>query len=117
MISWLVIGILVVIAFFILKANHFRHRFWILFLIFMAVFLYISISVVNSKYDLDLTTFQGVSNSVSVYLGWLGNGFDNMKVLTGNAIKMDWTSSNESDRNILDKTNSSLKKDFNLKLK
>lgn len=114
MISWLIIGIMVVLGIIVLKTNHFRHRFWIFFLILMAIFLYVSITVVHSKYNLDFTTFEGLSNSVKVYLGWLGNGFQNMKNLVGNAIKMDWTSSNES---LLDKTNSSLKNNPNVNTK
>lgn len=105
MINWLIIGILVVLGIIVLKATHFRHRFWIFFLIFIAIFLYISITMVHSKYSLSFTTFEGFSKSVKVYLGWLGNGFQNMKVLTGNAVKMDWTSSNES---LFNKTNSSM---------
>ncbi len=105
MISWLIIGILVVLGIVVLKTNHFRHRFWIFFLVLIAIFLYVSITVVHSKYNLDFTTFDGASKSIKVYIGWLGNGFTNLKTLTGNAIKMDWTSSNES---LLDKTNKSV---------
>ena len=105
MINWLIIAILIVLGVIVLKANHFRHRFWIFFLIFIAIFLYISITAVHSKYNLDFTTFEGLSNSIRVYLGWLGNGFQNMKALVGNAIKMDWTSNNKS---LFDKTNKSI---------
>ena len=107
MLNWIIIFVLVMAGIYVLKISHIRHRFWIFFLIFLAIFLYVSLTVVNSKYDLDFTTFDGLSKSIKVYLGWLGNGFQNMKVLTGYAIKMDWTSS--SNKSLLDKTNSSIK--------
>jgi uncharacterized membrane protein YjdF len=107
MLNWIIIFVLVMAGIYVLKLNHLRHRFWIFFLIFLAIFLYVSIVIVNSKYDLNFTTFDGLSNSIKVYLGWLGNGFHNMGVLAGNAIKMDWTSS--SNKSLLDKTNSSIK--------
>ncbi|MDP3026212.1 MAG: hypothetical protein Q8N63_00775 [Nanoarchaeota archaeon] len=107
MLNWIIIFVLVMLGIYVLKLNHLRHRFWIFFLIFLAVFLYVSITVVHNKYDLDFTTFDGLSKSTKVYLGWLGNGFENMKALTGNAIKMDWTSS--SNESLLDKANLSIK--------
>ena len=106
MLNWIIIFVLVMIGIYVLKINHLRHRFWIFFLIFLAIFLYVSITVVHSKYNLDFTSFDGLSASIKVYLGWLGNGFHNMGVLVGNAIKMDWTSS--SNKSLFDKTNSSV---------
>lgn len=96
MISWVIIIVLIVIAFFLLKTNHFRHRMWIILLIFLALFLYISITLVNAKHDLDANSTEGFFNSVKVYMGWLANGFQNLKTITGNAIKMDWTSTDET---------------------
>jgi hypothetical protein len=105
--NWIIIFVLVMIGIYLLKINHFKHRFWIFFLVFIAIFLFVSISVVQSKYHLSFATFDDLSKSVKIYLGWLSNGFGNMKVLTGNAIKMDWTSS--SDNSVIDKVNLSLK--------
>lgn len=96
MISWLIIGILAILAILILKMNHFKHKIWILFIVLLVLFLYISISIVNDKYKLDLTTTDGVFHSFNIYLGWLANGFHNLRSLTGNAINMDWTETNAS---------------------
>ncbi len=111
MIGWLIIVILVVVGIIILKMNHFKHRVWIVLLILLALFLYLSITVVYNKYDLELNSTKGVFSAVKIYFGWLSNGFQNMKALVGNAIKMDWTSSNDS---ILDKKNISLKSNPNV---
>lgn len=112
MLNLVIIIVLFMVGIYILKINHFKHRFWILFLIFLAIFLYVSITIVHSKYDLNFTTFDGLSNSIKIYLGWLGNGFHNLKTLTGNAIKMDWTS---SDEDVFNKTNPFLKSNFSIK--
>ncbi len=51
-------------------------------------------NLVTEKNSLDLTTSEGFFNAVKVYTGWLGNGFQNLKSLTGRAIGMDWKSTN-----------------------
>ena len=96
MIGWLIIGILIVLAIFILKMNHMKHRMWVFFIVLLALFLYISINIVYNKYDLNFNSTEGVADAAKIYFGWLGNGFQNMKTLVGNAVKMDWTSSDKS---------------------
>ena len=94
MISWLVILILVVIALIALKLNKVRHKIWIIAIILIAIFLYASLALVYSKNDLDLKSAEGISGAFKVYLGWLGNSFQNLKSITGNVVNMDWTSTN-----------------------
>jgi glucan phosphoethanolaminetransferase (alkaline phosphatase superfamily) len=94
MISWLVIAILVIIAIIALKMNHLRHRVFIIIIVLIAIFLFISITYVNNKNDLDFSSAGGVLNAGKVYMGWLANSFTNLKAITGNAVKMDWTNTN-----------------------
>ena len=96
MISWMVIGILVIIAVLALKMNHLRHRIWILMLVFLALFLYTSAAIVYSENELKFNTMDGIFSSARIYIGWLGNGFQNLKALSGKAVDMDWTDSNET---------------------
>ena len=96
MIGWIVIAVLILVAFVLLKANHFRHRMWIFLFVVLALFLYLSITFINAKHDLDVNSTEGVLKSVKIYLGWLAHGFKNLKSITGNAIKMDWTSTDET---------------------
>jgi len=70
MMGVLIIAVLVVAAVMFIKMNHFRHKLTIIALLLFALFL------------------------IKVYTGWLGNGFQNLKSLTGNAVRMDWTSTN-----------------------
>jgi len=94
MINLFIIGILVVVAVILIKMNHFRHRITIIGLLIFVLFLYSTIVIVNKGNEINLTTSEGIFDAVKVYFGWLGNGFGNLKTLTGNAIKMDWISTN-----------------------
>ena len=94
MISWIVIVILVAVGIFAIKMNHLRHRAFIILLILLALFLYSSMALVGSKNELKYDSSEGVMNAVRIYGGWLVNGFQNMKDITGEVIKMDWSSTN-----------------------
>ncbi len=96
MISWVVVVILVIIGIFAIKMNHLKHRVFILILIFVALFLYATIALVNTRNDFDLSTSKGIIHAVGIYRGWLANGYKNVKSLGANAIKMDWSSTNET---------------------
>jgi hypothetical protein len=96
MISWIIIGVLLVVGIAAIKFNHLRHRFFIVMLVFLALFLYTSITFLAEKNDLGVDNSEDVVNILKVYNGWLANGFKNMKSIAGNVIKMDWTSTNAS---------------------
>ena len=107
MISWMVILILVIVGIFAIRLNHLRHRFLIIVLIVIALFLYTTMNLVSSEYSLNLKTTEGVFHSIKIYTGWLANGFNNLKELTGQAINLDWS---KSDASFFDKNNSNLTK-------
>ena len=94
MISWTVIAILLVCGIIAIKMNHLRHRVFIVLLIFLALFLYGTVSVVNTMNEMDLSSSEGLWDATKLYFGWLANGFQNMKTITGNAVGMDWISTN-----------------------
>ena len=96
MISWIVITILVVIGIFSIKMNHLKHRMFIIMLVLVALFLYSSMALVTTRNDLNLDSTEGFFKTMKVYNGWLANGFKNFKTITGNAVKMDWSSTNAS---------------------
>jgi len=96
MVSWLIIAIFIIVALFALKMNRLRHKIWILLLIFIGLFLYISVAMVYDEHGLDFKTTEGIFTAFKVYLGWLGNGFENMKIILGNVIKLNWTATNDT---------------------
>jgi len=89
--SWIFITVLVVAGFLIMKISHLKHRFFMIAIILLALFLYTSMNSVADENNLDISNTEGVFRGIKLYGGWLANGFQNMKVLTGNAIGMDWT--------------------------
>jgi len=40
--------------------------------------------------NVDLNSAEGLKEAGVLYSEWLGNGFENLKTLTTNAIKLDW---------------------------
>jgi hypothetical protein len=96
MISWLIIIGLVIAAVFALKMNHLRHRVWIILIIMLALFLYATMALVYRQNEIKLNTAEDFIHASRIYLGWLGHSFDNLKLLTGNAVRMDWTSANST---------------------
>lgn len=85
----LVIVLIVTIWLFI-EFKRFRHKMLAVFLILLIVFTYISFSSVIKGKDLDLKTFDGMKQAGKLYVLWLGNAFKNVKVVTSNAIDMNW---------------------------
>ena len=69
---------------------------WIFLFVLLVLFLYISLTLVKTQNNLNFNSTEGVFSSIKVYLGWLANGFQNLKSITGNAIKMDWTSTDKT---------------------
>jgi hypothetical protein len=92
MISWVVLAVLVIAGVLALKMNHLRHKVFIIILVIVALFFYSTFLYVNNQHNLDFSTTEGFTESMDVYLGWLANSFTNLKQLTGNAIRMDWPS-------------------------
>ena len=94
MMSFTIIAILIVAAIVLIKMNHFRHKMTIIALLVFVLFLYTTVTVVNKANELDLTTTDGFFDAFKVYMGWLGNGFQNLKSISANAVKLDWKSTN-----------------------
>ena len=99
MISWFVVvlvlvGVLVIIK--LLHLRHFKHKIFSIFLVLIILFFVSTLYYVSYKNHLDLTTVNGFSNGMSIYAGWILNGFQNVKTVTGYAVGMDWRSTNGS---------------------
>jgi hypothetical protein len=97
--NWLIILIGVIAIFVVSKFIHFRHikhRITAIVIILVVLFLYASVSGVVKTNDIDWKSPSGILSAGKIYLSWLVQAFDNIKVLTGNAIKMDWVPKNAS---------------------
>ncbi len=96
MVSWIIVAILAILGFLVIKVINLRHKFFIIMLIVLGLFLYTTLSIVAEKENLDLTTTKGFFNSMKVYTGWLANGFENLKTLSGRVVQLDWKSTNKT---------------------
>ncbi len=84
--------VLVIAGIIAIRMNHIRHRVFIIILVLLALFLYVSINYISVQNNLDLKSSDGIFKAIKIYSGWLANGFENLKEITGKIIKMDWTS-------------------------
>ena len=94
MVNWIIVIVLVIVGIIALRLNHLRHRVFILILISLALFFYLSVTSLNEKNDFDFSSTRGILDAGKVYFGWLANGFQNTKTVVGNVIKLDWASTN-----------------------
>lgn len=95
--NWIIIAALIVLAFAFLRLRHVKHKVFLISFIIILLFLYTTASQVLSNYDIDWKSFSGVEKGAKVYFSWLGGFFDNLKILTANAVKMDWTQKNRTE--------------------
>ena len=99
MLNLIIIALIIGALIFLLKARHFKHRISILLIMLLMLFFYFTFTFAIKDYSIDLKTTGGITSAVNIYFSWLGHAFDNVKTLTGNAIKMDWFSSNRTTSN------------------
>ncbi|MFA6022796.1 MAG: hypothetical protein WC781_01785 [Candidatus Pacearchaeota archaeon] len=90
LILWLVAAGLIALIFIFLRAQHFKHKTVWVIIVFVALFFFLGFMLSIAGRDINYNSFDGIKTAGVLYMGWLGNTFDNVKTLTGNAIKMDW---------------------------
>jgi len=95
---WLfVVAVLVIAIWIIIEVKRLRHKIFAIILIGLILFSYISVSVLFRGEDIDFKTVPGLMKAGKIYVSWLGSVFGNMKSITTHAVKMDWTSVNQTD--------------------
>jgi hypothetical protein len=90
LISWIIVGVMILVILFFLKFKHFGHRTLIVILLIMILFVYLTASRIVSENNVNMKSFDGVVQAGKLYFSWLGQVGGNLKSLTGNAIRMDW---------------------------
>jgi len=89
-------GVLLALVIFFLKFKGFKHSFFSFVVIFLALFLIISIVYVYSTSRIDLSSVDGLMQGGKVYLSWLGETFHNTKQITAYVVNQDWGAGNSS---------------------
>ncbi|MFH1500944.1 MAG: hypothetical protein ABIE22_03290 [archaeon] len=87
---WLIAIALILVIFMFLKTKDMRHKIFAIVMVFLLLFLYISVTKVYSSNSVDLTTFEGVVDGGKIYFSWLGHTLTNVKEVTGKVISLDW---------------------------
>ncbi len=89
-ITLLIIIVLVIAIYFIFEIKRVKHKFFSLFLIALLLFGFFSFNEVFKGKDITINSISDVENVAKIYFNWLGFVFNNMKILTTNAIHMNW---------------------------
>lgn len=94
MLIWILLLIAIVIIVLFVKFTDFKSKFLWTFLIIFLLFIVITFIKVVSGSSIDLKTPTGVFSAVKLYFSWFGTVVGNIKIITGNIIRMEWFPSN-----------------------
>ncbi|MFH1711152.1 MAG: hypothetical protein ABH840_02470 [Nanoarchaeota archaeon] len=89
-VSWIVIGILLVVFLVVLKARHIKHRFFALILVMLFIFVYYTSTILLSNQSIDFKSFEGWVSAGKIYFSWMAHVFGNTRSIVGNVVSMDW---------------------------
>ena len=90
--GWIIILIAFLAVLFIAKLSHLKHKLSIIFLLVFLLFIGFSFMKVADTNSVEIDSASGFMSAAQLYMSWLGHAFDNMRVLTGNAVRMNWFS-------------------------
>jgi len=90
--SMIIIGViaLVLAIYLIFELKRMKHKLFAIFLIGLILFGFFSFNAVFSGKEIKIENVSDLENLLKVYFNWVGYIFNNMKVLTTNAIQMNW---------------------------
>ncbi len=90
MVSGLLVAVLVSAIAVMLIIKFVPHKLFAIIIVLVLLFLYFSGSYFLSDGEIDITTGEGVLDVATLYIGWMGHLYTNIRTLTGRAIEMDW---------------------------
>jgi len=91
-----IVLILIVLIWVFIEFKRMKHKLFAIILIFAILFFYFSMAYVFSGANVDFKSYSGIKHATNLYTSWLFSAFGNLKSITGNAIKMDWSSKNST---------------------
>jgi glucan phosphoethanolaminetransferase (alkaline phosphatase superfamily) len=98
-VTLIIILAIVIFIWVSVEFKRFKHKFFAILLILLIVFAYFSFLAATKGKDIDFGSADGLKTAGKVYFAWLGSAFHNVKVITNNAIKMDWSGNSSEDKN------------------
>jgi len=86
----LLVAVFIVIVLTLLRFKKLKHEIFAFFLILVILFAFFSFTVAFKGKDVTISNFSDVANAAKIYFSWFGNAFDNIKIITAQAVKMNW---------------------------
>ncbi|MEM4625341.1 MAG: hypothetical protein QXJ28_01040 [Candidatus Pacearchaeota archaeon] len=86
----IVVGALLALMFFVSRARHTKHKLLWILIILIFIFLYIGFVINIYGKNINYNSPEGIKTVVKLYFAWFSHLFNNAKIITTNAIKMDW---------------------------
>ncbi|MBS3070800.1 hypothetical protein J4407_00660 [Candidatus Pacearchaeota archaeon] len=88
--------ILIVVVFIVMKVANVKQEIVIKLTLALFLLLTISLTYVYFKTDPDLSSVSGAVEFGKTYFLWFGNAWNNVRTLTSNTLKMDWSYNNKT---------------------
>lgn len=92
--SWTSIFVLTIISigiWVVIEIKRLKHKIFAVFLIILIIFSYVSFTIVAQDNEMDFTSVSGIVKATKIYFSWLGSTFENLKTITTNVFKLDWS--------------------------
>ncbi len=94
--NWVIIVVFVGLIILFIKMKAARHKFVMITLLIILLFVYVTYSRVASANSIKIDQPGDILKAGKVYLGWLGNAIGNLKLVTSNVAKMEWQLENKT---------------------
>ncbi len=85
-----IIAVLIIAIWIVFGIKTIKHKFLALCLIALVLFSFFSFNAVFKGKDISIQNLSDLESIVKIYFSWLGNAFNNVKLITTQAIKMNW---------------------------
>ncbi len=97
-VTFIIIAVLIAAIWIIIEIKRLKHKLFAIFLIGLILLGYFSFNLSLREQNVDIKTVSGLIDASKIYFSWVGSAFGNMKLITTNAIKMDWGANETSVR-------------------
>ena len=88
MITWIAIGVLVIVGIFLLKIEHHTRKYKVFGMILIGLIIYFSVIGIFSSGQIDITSPSGIINGVYLYIGWIGQTASSLWDIGANTVYM-----------------------------
>ena len=86
----LIIAVLIIAIWTIFGLKRVKHKLFAILLIALILFAFFSFNMVFKGKDISINNVSDVEKITTLYYSWLGNVFTNIKLITTQAVKMNW---------------------------